>query len=54
MFGSLFVVLCSVFAWSLALGAQPPIDGPTYGNGNDPGAAGKLPRVGVSRRPGSA
>jgi hypothetical protein len=34
MFGSGFVVLCSVFAWSVALGAQPPVDGPQYGNGN--------------------
>ena len=34
MFGSGFVVLCSVFAWSVALGAQPPIDGPQYTNGN--------------------
>ena len=34
MFGSGFGVLCSVFAWSVALGAQPPTDGPQYGNGN--------------------
>ena len=34
MFGSLFVMLCSVLTWSVALGAQPPIDGPTYSNGN--------------------
>jgi hypothetical protein len=33
-FGSGFVVLCSVFAWSAASGAQPPVDGPQYTNGN--------------------
>jgi hypothetical protein len=33
-FGSGFVGLCSVFAWSAALGAQPPVDGPQYTNGN--------------------
>lgn len=34
MFGSGFVVLCAAFVWSVSLGAQQPIDGPQYGNGN--------------------
>jgi hypothetical protein len=34
MFGSGFLLLGAVFAWSVALGAQQPIDGPTYVNGN--------------------
>ena len=35
-FGSVFVVLCSVFAYAVALGAQqPPPDGPQYVNGTN-------------------
>jgi hypothetical protein len=33
-FGSVFAALAFAAAWSLALGAQQPIDGPTYINGN--------------------
>jgi|SRR5687767_7864327 hypothetical protein len=34
-FGSAFVVLASVFAWSIGLRAQQPIDGPTYIKGDN-------------------
>jgi len=34
MFGAGFLVLCSGFVWSVALGAQQPVDGPQYASGN--------------------